>query len=106
MPQIAVMPGAAPMSELDRQGRTVVRRRVERLDCRERFPLKLPRRAWLPLIPALGLAALALINPATTSSSAQAKNPPAEAKKEITDVAELIRRRIAERRERAKNEDF
>jgi len=75
-------------------------RRVARVDVAERFPLRAPKRLLLPLLPALiTLLVMVFFNPAAENPSA--KNDPALAKKSVERSADVLRRKLAERRKAA-----
>ena len=79
-------------------------RRIERIDVAGQFGVQPPRRLLWPLLPgALAAMVALLVNPAGDGQSAAKADDPA-AKQQIRKSTEVVRRQLAERREKAKKE--
>ena len=79
-------------------------RRVERIDVAGQFGVQPPRRLLWPLLPGVLAAMMALwVSPADNGQSA-AKADDVAAKQQIKKSTEVVRRQLAERREKAKKD--
>ncbi len=83
------------------------RRNASRLDVGSRFGLRVPRRAWLPLIPAAMALALVFV-PEWTRHMAKAtsRQAQAETKQAISRQAQALGRTIAQSRKAMENPEF
>ncbi|CAN5620535.1 hypothetical protein BH23PLA1_BH23PLA1_13720 [soil metagenome] len=82
------------------------RRHIDDLDIGSKFGLRIPRTAWVPIVPGL-LAVGLLFLPEFTSTSAQAEAAlNAEAAEEVARQAEVLNRRIGETREKLDKDAF
>lgn len=83
-------------------------RHVTDLDIGAKFGLKVPRRAWVPLIPALLALGLMLLPPEWTQSKAAAKNAAAKETetKVIAQKTEALNKTIAQKREKMDKAEF
>jgi hypothetical protein len=76
-------------------------RAVRRIDVADGFPVRLERRAWLPLVPAaLALMLVLFVNNRQAESSIDPANPQIT-KEQVKQSAESLRKKIAERRKNA-----
>jgi hypothetical protein len=83
-------------------------KRVEHLEIGERFGLRLPRRAWLPLPAALSvLLVVWLINPASNQTGqARATEQRVKEKERIEHSSQVLSNKIEERKRKAKQADL
>ncbi|MGA2799103.1 MAG: hypothetical protein ABSE63_16105, partial [Thermoguttaceae bacterium] len=80
-------------------------RRVERIDVAEKFAVIPPRKLLLPLAPACAaLFVMFFVNPSLVDNSADAKQENLEAKTQVKNASESVRKQLVERREQAKKE--
>ncbi|MHB1557053.1 MAG: hypothetical protein ACYC61_06205 [Isosphaeraceae bacterium] len=80
-------------------------RKITDLDVAAEFGLRMPRRAWVVLIPA-GAAVLLLFAPALVPPKAQAKNAEAAETKQLAKQAEILSKKIASKRQTIDKEKF
>ncbi|MCA9245558.1 MAG: hypothetical protein KDA42_00555 [Planctomycetales bacterium] len=77
-------------------------RRAERIAVSEQFRVSMDRRAWLPLVPALLAFVVAIFVPdAQPDQSARASTTTPETRKQIKNSAEVLKRKLADRRKEA-----
>ncbi len=76
-------------------------RRVGRLDVDERFPVKLNRRAWLPLLPAIGAFALCFLADPTRSDQGDASANTVVLNKQSKESINALPKKLEERRQQA-----
>jgi hypothetical protein len=80
-------------------------RRVARLEISEKFPISPPQRLLLPIIPAILAVLVALfLNPPGPENTAQAKTEDPTVKPQVKKASEVVRKQLAERQEKAKQE--
>jgi hypothetical protein len=100
---LAMLPG-----ELDSEaGRALLDdavRRVERIDVRDGFPVNVPKRALLPLVPAVAMFVLALFVPdATPPKDAQAASNAAAEADQVRKSAEALKKRLERAEKKAED---
>ena len=81
-------------------------RRVRRIDVTQEFPVSVDRRALLPLLPALAVCGLLLLDNAARENPADAKEVPQSARKQIKKSTQDLKKKIAERRQEALDADM
>jgi hypothetical protein len=78
---------------------------VEQIDVAERFPVRLRRTAWLPLVPAaLGFCLALLFADKVVNNPLGATTTAAADQKQVKTSTDVLKRKIAERRTRAEKE--
>jgi septal ring factor EnvC (AmiA/AmiB activator) len=101
---------AMPPEDLESEaGQTVVldaTRRVARLEISDKFPIVLPRRLLLPIIPAiLAIAVVALLpNPTVSEASVPPKAEDPMHKPQVKKATEVVNKQLAERQKKAEQE--
>jgi hypothetical protein len=100
---------AMPQEDLQSEaGQTVAAdaaRRVARLEISEKFPISPPRRLLLPIVPVVLAVLVALFwNPVESQNAAQAKTEEQIVKPQVKKASEAVRRQLAERQQKAKQE--
>lgn len=90
-------------------GRAVVNdalRAVGRIDVDEKFRVKLDRRAWLPLLPAVAAFVLLAFVDYRSAQSSLDPNAPVNVTKQVNKSAESLRKKIEEQRKKAEERDL
>jgi DNA repair exonuclease SbcCD ATPase subunit len=79
-------------------------KRVEQLDIGEKFGLRMPRAAWLQVIPAVLLFVVAAFVKFDGSGSAEAKTEPAKERQQVDAAVKALAKRFEAQREKAKDQ--
>jgi hypothetical protein len=96
-----------PEEQSSEAGRAVVNdavRAVKRIEVDEKFPVKLDRRAWWPLVPAAIAFALVTFVDNREAASSLDPNSAASAQKQVKQSAEAVRKKIEEQRKKAEEQ--
>jgi hypothetical protein len=96
-----------PEEQASEAGRAVVNdavRAVKRIEVDEKFPVKLDRRAWWPLVPAAIAFVLVTFVDNREAASSLDRNSTASVQKQIKQSAEAVRKKIEEQRKQAEQQ--
>jgi hypothetical protein len=107
--RIASSLSLSPEDESTDAGRAVVNdalRAVKRIDVGEKFHVKLDRRAWLPLLPALAAFVLVAFVDYRSAQSSLDPTTTVAFDKQKKNVAESMRKKLEEQRKKAEEKDL